>query len=96
MPKFVGTERQRRHSKMADFTRFVKTQLTINDMTQAELGQLLGGISQPAVSAKMRDESFTLEDIMIIVTYFNVPDDKLKKLLTYEGGKTCALSTDWL
>lgn len=66
--------------KLKDFTKWVKVQMLEQDMSQVELADLLG-VTQPGISYKLKTNTFTLKDIIIMMNTFNPEAEELKKLL---------------
>lgn len=66
--------------KIKDFTQKVKGKCAERNIKQVELAEELG-ITQPALSSKMKNGSYTLTEFLTITNYLHFTDDELLKAL---------------
>lgn len=80
MAKVYLSERERICAKLASW---VYGQMRVCKVTQAELAERLG-ISQQAVSRKLKTCQFTYDDFLTFVKMFNPSQNDLLWLISYE------------
>lgn len=77
MPKVYLSEQQKLNNRLASW---VYGELKIQGKTQKDLADEMG-ITQPAVSYKLRTKCFTFEDICCFVRMFQPDKDEVTRLL---------------
>ena len=77
MPRVYLTKQEQLNSRLADW---VAGEMKRRDMTHAKLAQERG-ISQQAMSMKLRVERFSFEDLCFFVWYFQPDSETLDMLL---------------
>lgn len=65
---------------MDDYIKWIKVQMVVHDMKYQDMGDLLG-ISAPGFCYKMKNKTFSLEDILKINSVFKPKGEELEKLL---------------
>lgn len=62
---------------MEDFTKYVYGEMKFKKISGAKLGEILGGISQQAISYKMKNNVWTMSDLIRIFEAFSTPEEKI-------------------
>ena len=76
MPRVHITKVDRQRDRIAAY---VRSELQVRGLKQEDLANYMG-ISQQALSNKLRRKSFHFEDYVQIVNYFNADDYELRRL----------------
>lgn len=80
MPKVYLSENERLNARIAAW---VYGQLKLNNMSQRDLAAECG-ISQPAVSKKLKTHSFDVTDFACYVRIFKPDNEEVMRLLGYD------------
>lgn len=66
--------------RIIDFRKWLAGEMAVNGIKQKDIAEWFG-ISQPAVSQKIREGNFTLKELLIVFEQFKVPEEQIGKLL---------------
>lgn len=67
---------------LADFSKWLKGEMWARNISQEEMGNILG-ISQQAFSNRLMNKKFDIREIMLIFHEFDTPSEKIVQLLKY-------------
>lgn len=70
--------------KLNDFCKWLKCELVVNDFTQSDVATWLG-ISQQAVSTKLKNGSFDVRELIFIFEHLKSDPQKVGEQLTFKN-----------